>query len=91
MSDFTVRLTAGARKDFKSLPKNIREAFWSDLKYIAGSKNPKLQLGRIKGYPELFKIRRGDFRIILEVLENELILLVIEAGDRKTIYRKYQG
>ena len=50
-----------------------------------------MQLGHIKGYPGLFKIRKGDFRLILEVWETEFVLLVIEAGDRKTIYRKYQS
>lgn len=91
MTNFKVRLTAGARRDFKALPKNTRDLFWNELRFIASTPNPKICLERVKGHPELFKIRKGDFRLVLEVWEDELVLLVVEAGPRKTIYRKYQS
>lgn len=91
MSNFRVRLTASARRDFKNLPDYIREKFWRELHFISLEKDPKQKLDRVKGFPGVYKMRAGEFRVILEVLEDELVLLVIEAGPRKTVYRKYQS
>lgn len=91
MSKFQVRLTASARRDFKKLPDHIRGKFWKDLRFLANEENPKCRLEGLKGYPGIYKIRAGEFRLILEIINNELVILVIEAGPRKTIYRKYQG
>ncbi|WP_319580183.1 hypothetical protein [uncultured Methanospirillum sp.] len=49
-------------------------------------------MGPLKGKGKgLFSIRTGEYRAILEIIDDELVLLVIEAGPRKTIYRKYQS
>jgi mRNA interferase RelE/StbE len=50
---------------------------------------------RIKPYPHLkklvgcpyFRLRVGDYRVILEIEENKLTILVLEIGHRKNIYK----
>jgi len=44
--------------------------------------------GKAKG---LHSIRTGEYRVIIEIIDNKLMLLVIEAGPWKTIYCKYQS
>ncbi|MBN1166344.1 MAG: type II toxin-antitoxin system RelE/ParE family toxin [Methanospirillaceae archaeon] len=85
MSKFHVRLTAVARRDFKKLPLQIRGKFWNDLRILSNEDNPKCRLDGLKGYPGIYKIRAGEFRLILEIIDNELVILVIEAGPGKTI------
>jgi mRNA interferase RelE/StbE len=34
-----------------------------------------------------WRIRVGDYRIIYEIIDNELIVLVIDIGHRREIYR----
>lgn len=36
-----------------------------------------------------FRLRVGDYRVILEIKEERLIVYVIEVGHRKNIYDKY--
>jgi len=51
---------------------------------------------RIRPYPHVrklvgsryFRLRAGDYRVILDILENKLIIHVIEVGHRKEIYKK---
>ncbi len=39
----------------------------------------------------LFKFRVGDYRIIMSLFDDDLVILVVDAGPRKTIYKKYGG
>lgn len=42
----------------------------------------------LKGYTSTFRMRVGDFRIIYEVNQSELIVLVLKIGSRGDIYNK---
>ncbi|MBI4139699.1 type II toxin-antitoxin system RelE/ParE family toxin [Candidatus Woesearchaeota archaeon] len=50
---------------------------------------------RIRPYPHVkklvenpyFRLRAGDYRIILDIKESELIILFIEVGHRKKVYK----
>ena len=51
---------------------------------------------RVRPYPhvkrlvasEYFRLRVGDYRVILDIIDNKLIIHVIEVGHRKKIYKK---
>ena len=47
---------------------------------------PEHFITRLVGSP-YFKLRVGDYRIILDVLKGKLIIFVIEVGHRKNIYK----
>ena len=36
----------------------------------------------------LFRLRVGDYRIIMKIFDTEIIILVVDVGHRKNIYRK---
>lgn len=43
---------------------------------------------KLKGTDDLFRIRVGPYRIIYTIQDDKLIVLVLEIGDRKDIYRR---
>lgn len=43
---------------------------------------------RMKGYTSTFRKRVGNFRIIFEVNQSHLIVLVLKIGSRGDIYKK---
>ncbi len=47
--------------------------------------NPMRQLRRLVGLP-YFRLRVGDYRVIVEVKENDLFVLVLKVGHREFIY-----
>jgi mRNA interferase RelE/StbE len=57
-------------------------------KRIALQSNPRLTgralVGDLSG---LWRYRVGDHRIICEIKDKDIIILVIEIGDRKDVYR----
>jgi len=76
-----------SKQAVKELAK-INEPFYSNIKQaIKGlAKNP-----RPHGYKKLkgrdgYRIRTGDYRIIYDIFDNELIVDIITLGNRKDIY-----
>ena len=42
---------------------------------------------KLAGSPDLFRIRVGDYRIVYQVKDTDLIVLVLSIGHRREIYR----
>ncbi len=41
---------------------------------------------KIKGYSNAYRIRLGDYRVIYEIRNLELIIFVVKIGHRKDVY-----
>ncbi len=50
--------------------------------------HPLLDIKKLKGVENVFRLRIGTFRIIYQVEEQELLILVISAGGRGDVYKK---
>ena len=44
---------------------------------------------KLGGDHETYRLRLGDFRIIYQIQDRKLIVLILAVGDRKDIYRKF--
>ena len=89
MKSYSVDLTKSAAKEFKKLPKGVKEKILEALNFL--SLNPfseLLKIKKIKGSKSLLRIRVGDYRIVYEVEGQKLVVLVIKIGHRKDIYEK---
>lgn len=42
---------------------------------------------KLKGEDELYRIRAGDYRIVYEVRDAALVVVVIKVGHRRDVYR----
>jgi len=85
---WTIKLTkksAKALKTFDNSAKNNIERF---IDKLIESDNPrsagKALQGSLKG---LWRYRIGDYRLICQIQDNELIILLVEIGHRKNIYK----
>ena len=86
---FSVIYTSRARKDLSHLPPDIAR---NCIRGIAKIKDDPLsfvkKLKGSKGAP-LYSLRIGEYRAILSIEEDRLIVFVLEVRHRSTIYRKY--
>jgi len=84
MPKYTAVLTKKAQKQLDKLSDNIAEPI---IEAIAGlEENPRPQ-----GYIKLkgrdgYRIRVGDYRVIYDIYDIELIVDIITLGHRKNIY-----
>lgn len=86
MESYQVKLANGVEKDLRKIPPLRVEKIGAAIQ--KPSKNPRPP-GCVKlvGYDIEYRIRVGDYRVIYQIHDSILVILVIETGHRKDIYR----
>lgn len=80
---YDVIFSGNAKKQFLKLEKIMRERIVSALERVRI--RPAAYVTKLVGDPA-FKLRVGDYRVLLEIDEGKLVILVIKLGHRKNIY-----
>jgi mRNA interferase RelE/StbE len=90
MASYQIEFTKSAEKEFGRLPANVQSRAVEALQWL--SQNPYselLKIKKLKGAEDLYRIRLGDYRIVYEIRNERLIILVIKIGHRSTVYRGF--
>jgi mRNA interferase RelE/StbE len=74
-------------KDLEKIPKKDREQIRESVLSLGDDPRPD-GCKKLKGSKELlYRIRCGDYRVVYTIRDDVLLVLVIEVGHRKDIYR----
>ncbi|MBC8421444.1 MAG: type II toxin-antitoxin system RelE/ParE family toxin [Actinobacteria bacterium] len=73
-----------AGKQLFKLEKNIQERIITALERIRI--RPEAYIIKLVGDPG-YKLRVGDYRLIMDIDNNNLLILIIKVGHRKNIYK----
>ncbi len=87
---YQVRTTARFDKEFKKLDKYTQRIIkaWI-VKNLVDTSNPRVQgKGLTSNLSGLWRYRIGDYRLICEIQDNELVILALNIGHRSEIYKK---
>ena len=83
-----IELKAKAAQAINKLDAQHRERIRAFLKAQSSQSNPrangKALQGQLAGY---WRYRVGDYRLICQIKDDRLVILVIEIGHRKDVYR----
>ena len=74
-----------AKKFIDKLPQNGKRRIVEALEKLPNGEDIK----KLRGYDNFLRLRVGEYRIIYTVDHGELIVIVIDAGNRGQIYNKY--
>ncbi len=74
-----------AKKFIDKLPRNERIRVIKAIEMLLNGEDIK----KLKGHDALLRLRVGEYRIIYTVEHGELVVLVIDAGNRGEIYQRY--
>lgn len=81
---YEITFTDTSRKQFRKLEKDVQERIIKALERIRI--RPESYVKKLVG--DLgYRLRVGDYRVILDIQKSELIILVIKIGHRKNIYK----
>ncbi|MDV2480653.1 type II toxin-antitoxin system RelE/ParE family toxin [Methanoculleus sp. Wushi-C6] len=88
---YRVVITAAARHDLRSIPRPIAVKIGEEIVSLAGETEPKKHLKRLKGAsnPPFYSLRIGDYRAILSIIDDLLVIHVIAVGHRSKVYRRF--
>ncbi|MEQ9771970.1 type II toxin-antitoxin system RelE/ParE family toxin [Pectobacterium jejuense] len=72
-----------ALKEFKKLGAPVQEQFTKKLKEVL--QNPHVPTNRLHGMADCYKIklRSAGYRLVYQVLEHEIVVLVLAVGKRE--------
>lgn len=77
-----------AKKDFDKLDNSIKKQIYKKLRYIESLENPRDDGKALKGNLfNFWRYRSGDYRIITQILDDKLIILIIKIANRKDAYK----
>jgi mRNA interferase RelE/StbE len=82
---YRVILPRSVQKELDRLAEEIRERILERLVELEANPRPS-DVKKLKGRPA-WRIRIGDYRVIYEIHDRELHILVITIGHRRDIYR----
>ncbi len=80
---YEIIFSVKASNHFKKLERTVQERIKNALKRIRV--RPEAYITKLVGQPG-YKLRVGDYRVIMDVDNKLLKILVIEVGHRKNIY-----
>jgi len=83
---YRIAVKRSAAKALKKIPKPDRKRIVEKIDSLAENL-PHQDTTKMKGNNPFHKVRTGDYRIIYEIQENVLVILIVKIGHRKDIYR----
>lgn len=87
---WTVEFTDAARKDLAALDRQVARRILAFLRErIAVDEDPRRLGQALKGsrFGDFWKYRVGDYRVIVQIEDGLLRVLILSVGDRKEVYR----
>ena len=82
---YEIIFTNTSRKQFKKLEKDLQKRIIKALERIRI--RPEVHVKKLVGDPG-YRLRVGEYRAIIDIKKDKLIILVIKISHRKNIYKK---
>jgi len=83
---YVVSFKPSARKALSKLPAAIQIRLIKAADGLASDPRPT-GVKKLQGDDNLWRIRVGAYRVVYEIHDDRLAVLVVRVGDRKDIYR----
>jgi mRNA interferase RelE/StbE len=83
---YRIEFRPAAMRELAKLERLTRRRIAATLESLA--KNPRSPAAeKLKGHNHRYRVRCGDYRIIYEIEDRVLIILVLRIGHRREVYR----
>jgi mRNA interferase RelE/StbE len=86
MPVYRIEFTASAYRSFGKLDPQVRKRLEPRISALADNPRP-LDSKKLVGVEALHRIRVGAYRIVYQIQDDVLLVLVVKLGHRRDIYR----
>jgi len=84
---YVVFLKPAALRDLRKLPKDLRRRVAARIDALAGDPRPA-GIETLQGEADLYRVPVDDSRIVYQVENKALVVLVVRVGHRREVYRR---
>jgi mRNA interferase RelE/StbE len=85
MVSYRVEFTRSAEKDLRRIDKSRVPTIYDEIERLAADPRPH-GVKKLAGADRTYRIRVGDYRVVYEIEDYELLVLVIRVAHRKDVY-----
>ena len=86
MVSYSVELTRTAEKQLRRIAKRDRSRLLDAIEALGTKPRPQ-GARKLQGYEDIYRIRVGQYRVVYEVIDDRVVVIVLKLGHRKDIYR----
>ncbi len=83
---YRIEFARAAKRQFDKLPRDVQERLRPHVDGLATDPRPH-GYKKLTGETDLYRIRIGDYRLIYQIREGQLLVLVVKVGHRRDVYR----
>jgi mRNA interferase RelE/StbE len=84
---YLLRIAPRAERDLARLPEAVRSRIVARIRLLASDPRPH-GTKKLSGEEDFYRVRVGDYRIVYEIQDKRLVVLVAKVGHRRAVYRR---
>ena len=84
---YAVALSGRAEKELTALPARTQTRIVTALRKLAANPHQASGVKKLAG-PAAYRLRVGDYRVIYQLQDDRLLVLVVRIGHRREVYRR---
>ncbi|MFZ1308326.1 MAG: type II toxin-antitoxin system RelE/ParE family toxin [Candidatus Microthrix subdominans] len=88
MSTYDVQVSRRAAQAIGRLPRKEQRRVQAAIELLAGEPRPPGCVA-MSGEASVYRVRVGSYRIVYEVVDRRLVVLVVRVGHRRDVYRPH--
>lgn len=86
MVHYTVEVTPAAGRQIRKLDRNTQKRILARIEKLEEDPRPH-DASKLQSPEDLYRVRVGDYRIVYQVEDDRLIILIVRVGNRREVYR----
>jgi mRNA interferase RelE/StbE len=84
---YRIEFAPRVKRQLKDLPREVQQRLTPRIEALAENPRPR-GVKKLVGEPGLYRLRVGYYRIIYQIRDEELFILVVKIGHRRDVYRR---
>lgn len=84
---YEVEIDNRAAFEIRKLERSVQQRVLSKIDELAEQPRPD-GVVKLKGDDDLYRVRVGNFRVVYQINDKGLVVLVVRVADRKDVYRR---
>jgi len=85
---YQIEFLPAAVRDLKKLSADVQKKLSKKIDSLAANPRPEGCV-KLSDSTNLYRVRVGDHRVLYKIYDAKLVVLIVEAGHRREIYRDY--
>lgn len=85
MTAYRVEFTTAAAKEIRKLDPQIRRRVLAGVAELEREPRPP-GVRKLSGYDNAWRVRVGDYRVLYEVIDDQVLVSVVRVAHRRDVY-----